>query len=71
VVQILLDTSRFSGTSEHGIDVSRFGVERTGLLEVLCSVLAFCKTDINPLLKDKIELPCTSQRLALLRDISQ
>jgi len=62
---------KFSGTSEHGVDVSRCGDDRTLLLEVLCSVLAFCKTDILPHLKDKVALPCTSQRLALLSDISQ
>lgn len=38
---------RYSGTDVHGIDVSTCGVHRTALLEVLCSILSFCKTEVN------------------------
>jgi hypothetical protein len=70
--KILFDLKRFGGSAQPGLDTSAYGMQRTLLLKVLCSVIGFCATEIYPFVSTEpaVAPPCALKRLALLQTIT-
>ena len=69
------DPPRYKGgpENEHGMDVTCHSEQRTTVLKVLCSIMAFCSKEIYPhVMVDLVtQPPCTLERLERLHELSR